>query len=297
MGGNAFLNTTRLTIDDLNSLKSRVNPEILDLGWRIRWPAEISDKVSFGDADFNISFPFHHTTGEREENNHILESTLCRLLDCTARPLWHGCQVSFLSRERFQVDVKIVKDEDIDIHTGIHSHGDFCWLMQLSLEKVGLLLNEKGLFLRDAHLYRTLSIKGRKSVAFFLSKDPVAICNFLGLPSFVLDGETSLSYLAVFDIVVNHKYFQPRAYDARTISSSNRPMMVHFCQWLRITSCDSLISSSDRLLNASEYSTSNIETIPRVAKAALREFDRRRAFNGHLSRFDLKGSRWAELTE
>lgn len=57
MGGNAFENTSRLTVPEFLRVQRLVKIELLKLGLIVECPPEVADKESFGDIDVYVADP------------------------------------------------------------------------------------------------------------------------------------------------------------------------------------------------------------------------------------------------
>ena len=192
MGGDAFENTVRLNIAEYTRVRDVVLAELRSLGFDAVCPPEVADKETFGDIDFCIADPESRSLKE-------ITTTICRsfsfLLHKIEAPKKHGNIISFLTIERYQIDVAVVHQDDLRIHVAAAANGDFAWILQMSLNLQGLLLNSNGLFLRNRKLVEQ-GLLSKRGAQFLLSKDPALISSFLGLPEHAFDGKTSLSFSA-----------------------------------------------------------------------------------------------------
>ena len=185
MGGDAFKNTVRLSVEEYHRMVSFVCSLLIPLGFEVRAPPEIQDKASFGDVDIYAASTDGLTASE---SMHLIRNELLLKLESPEDPVSIGGGLSFLSKERYQIDVEVVRKEDLNFHCCVHGNGDFCWILQRSLKLVDLLLTTEGLFIRqhDKKLAKQQS-------KFFLSNDHELVRDFLGLPACAFDGATSLS--------------------------------------------------------------------------------------------------------
>jgi hypothetical protein len=155
MGGNAFPDTCRLGRAERDRIVEAVVGALCMVS-RCAAPLELADKETFGDVDFVVC-------GPRDAVRDVLTETL----GCTVPYVSCGPHDSFLTPERFQVDVTYCPLNLFDMHVAFMSHGDLCMIAGLSLGGK-VVLTPHGLWTRSPKVV--------------LSTDPVAVSNFLGLP-------------------------------------------------------------------------------------------------------------------
>ncbi|KAJ3191194.1 hypothetical protein HK101_007989 [Irineochytrium annulatum] len=209
MGGHSFSDTARLSRADLDRIATQVTAVLTSLGLDTRQPPELSDKTSFGDIDLLAALPPNATANATLHQDII--TRICSALGVpeSTHHVRSGDQHSFLTRERHQVDVALVRDPSLlDLHAATLGNGDFVQILQRSqLRRLGLLLSVHGLFLRrDAPQADGMTLT-RADALFRLSIDPARIAAFLGLPERALDGRTALSQQEVFECLRAARFY------------------------------------------------------------------------------------------
>lgn len=157
MGGNAFPSTRRLSRSERYRVFGVVHSALSPIA-RCSAPLELADKVTFGDVDFVVC-----GDGARD----AARAALASALGCTEPFAACGPHDSFLTPERFQVDVTYCAPELFDMHVAFMSHGDFAMIVSVALG---------GRVILSQHGFRTRLHK------VMLSADPVEVSRFLGLP-------------------------------------------------------------------------------------------------------------------
>eukprot|EP00514_Thraustochytrium_sp_LLF1b_P002852 CAMPEP_0184513878 /NCGR_PEP_ID=MMETSP0198_2-20121128/3662_1 /TAXON_ID=1112570 /ORGANISM="Thraustochytrium sp., Strain LLF1b" /LENGTH=390 /DNA_ID=CAMNT_0026904025 /DNA_START=240 /DNA_END=1412 /DNA_ORIENTATION=+ len=203
MGGGAFPTAQRLTVEDLARYQKDLGKVFESLGLEWRMPPEVRDKTSFGDADFLVKLPVNLNSEERAQLRARLIFMVRGALGCTEP---HTDHLSFLSRHRHQVDVKLVQlTTSLDLVSAVVSNGDFMWLMQRPMVGFGLFLTqENGLHFKVLPHAAFSGLPHREVLV--LSKDVAEIAQFLRIPSEALDGKTSYSYQEIFEVVLASRF-------------------------------------------------------------------------------------------
>jgi hypothetical protein len=155
MGGNAFPDTRRLGRAERDRIVRAVTGSLCTIG-RCVAPLELADKETFGDVDFVVC-------GPRDAVREAMTVTL----GCTIPFVACGPHDSFLTPERYQVDVTYCPLHLFDMHVAFTSHGDLCMIAGLSLGG-RVVLTPHGLWTRSPKVV--------------LSTEPDAVARFLGLP-------------------------------------------------------------------------------------------------------------------
>ncbi|KAJ1569792.1 Protein kinase, membrane associated tyrosine threonine 1 [Nowakowskiella sp. JEL0078] len=237
MGGNAFPDTKRINKVEFERLSNIVKKALHFLGVIVCHPAELSDKEDFGDIDFYIAFP--KDCADKQSLTENLIKTIVDTIASTIDPVIHGQTHSFLSQERYQVDVYFCKDVDVlPICASVSANGDFVWLLQKSLEKHALLLSKDGLYLRE-YLFADAGLISKRDGKFLLSIDPLSIAEFVGIPWSTFDGETTLSSEEVFETVSSSRFFSPIALESWNLKENSserrrrvkRPLVGKYLEW------------------------------------------------------------------
>ncbi|KAJ3119629.1 Nuclear cap-binding protein subunit 2 [Nowakowskiella sp. JEL0407] len=236
MGGNAFGESNRIPMEEFKKVSELVVSKLQSLGYDVRHPAELAEKKDFGDIDLYVSAPIF-CQDFRELNSRML-SEIQQMLNCNEPPQHNGKLVSFLSSEKYQIDVYTVDEPTkLPICASVSANGDFVWLLQKSLDTVGLLLSKEGLFLRNRK--ESESEFSKRDLQFLLSVDPERIAKFVGLPWSAFDGETSLKYEEAFEHVSRSTYFSAEALTNWTLKEKsaerrrrkNRPLVGMYLEW------------------------------------------------------------------
>ncbi len=237
MGGNVFAETKRLTRSEMERIVCKVG-KVLDAIDGIEWkqPAEISDKPDFGDVDihFTCSDIENGDTGKMNKKKSIAFEAISKAVNSTERS-----GESILSSERYQIDLSFYWKHMFDISVASKSNGDFMWLINIGLRRVGLKLNENGLVLRKGFKYNSVpETFSHLNKDFLLTCDLEQIQKFVGVQdTAVFYGEKSLSYEEVFQIVCSCRHFQREyfvGYDSliKAGKIKSRPMINKFLKYL-----------------------------------------------------------------
>lgn len=155
MGGNAFPDTRRLGLEERRRIVDVVTDALVGIG-RCAAPLELADKDDFGDVDFVVCGP-----------RDAVRDALTSALGCTVPFVACGPHDSFLTPERYQVDVTYCPFDLFDMHVAFMSHGDYAMIASLALGGP-VVLTPHGLWTRDPKVV--------------LSTDPEEVSSFLGLP-------------------------------------------------------------------------------------------------------------------
>lgn len=119
-------------------------------------PLELADKETFGDVDFVVCGP-----------RDAVRDALTETLGCTVPFVACGPHDSFLTPERYQVDVTYCPLHLFDMHVAFMSHGDYAMIACAALGP-RVVLSQHGLWTRDPKVV--------------LSTDPDEVSRFLCLP-------------------------------------------------------------------------------------------------------------------
>ena len=112
---------------------------------------------------------------------------------------------SFLTSERYQVDLKFCRLENLEFLLAFKSNNDFGALLGHLLTPLKLKWSECGLSLRLE--MESVPGLGTSKKDFPLSRDLEQVCHFLGIPKYSFDGKTSLSSSQVFKILTSSRVF------------------------------------------------------------------------------------------
>ena len=120
---------------------------------------------------------------------------------------------SFLTRERYQVDLLFCRPENLEFLLAFKSNNDFGALLGHLLTSLRLKWSEEGLSLRLE--VEAVAGLGTRKKDFALTKDLDKVSDFLGIPRFSFDGTTSLSSQQVFEILTSSRVFFCKDYDQK----------------------------------------------------------------------------------
>ena len=200
MGGNAFPDTCRLGRAERDRIVEVVTEALCTIG-RCVAPLELADKETFGDVDFVVCGP-----------RDAVREALCETLGGTVPFVACGPHDSFLTPERYQVDVTYCPLHLFDMHVAFLSHGDLCMIAGLSLGGK-VVLTQHGLWTRSPKVV--------------LSTDPDAVTGFLGLP----DLRTPMTKAEMFSSILHGAtFFESGAIASVTRKNTirKRPAFVEF---------------------------------------------------------------------
>jgi len=216
MGGDAFPNTERLSEPEYKRVCAVITRTLENLQIKFAFPVEVSDKAEicrqrgkekpFGDVDVIVALDdpekrvgivnsVRRSTGPQDEDT----------------VLANGGTYNFLTKERYQVDIKFCKTENLHFLTACKSNNDFGALLGHLLSPLQLKWSEAGLVLKLLINVHGGAVKSD----FVLSKECGNICKFLGIPSFTLDGKTRLSCSQIFEVLTRSRVFFPHQYDQK----------------------------------------------------------------------------------
>ena len=126
-------------------------------------------------------------------------------MGCESKVLKNDSTFSFLTTERYQVDLKFCRSENLQFLLAFKSNNDFGALLGHLLTPLKLKWSECGLSLRLE--MESVPGLGTRKKDFPLSRDLEQVSHFLGIPKYSLDGKTSLSSRQVFEILTSSRVF------------------------------------------------------------------------------------------
>jgi len=216
MGGDSFPDTRRLSETEYVRVCEIISDCLRDQEVEFNIPVEVLDKSEicaargktepYGDVDVIVARSkvdakvvvdkVIETVGGDTEEIHVNDST-------------H----SFLTRERYQVDLKFCNKENLTFLTAFKGNNDFGALLGHLLTPLHLKWSDSGLHLK----LRKENISGVGAVKsdLLLSKHIPEICQFLGVPDYSLDCKTRLSCEQIFDILTSSRVFFLSDYDEK----------------------------------------------------------------------------------
>ena len=132
---------------------------------------------------------------------------------CESKVLKNDSTYSFLTKERYQVDLAFCRPENLEFLLAFKSNNDFGALLGHLLTPLKLKWSEEGLSLRLE--VEAVSGLGTKKKDFALTRDLDQVCHFLAIPRYSFDGATSLSSQQVFEILTSTRVFFCKDYDQK----------------------------------------------------------------------------------
>merc|ERR1711874_11607 len=217
MGGDAFPDTQRLSEEDYTRV-SQALIRILDTtGVCFGFPVEVADKAEickergkdklYGDVDVILAVDDgDKRPGIKElvKNEVGLEGgDVCK----------NGTTYSFLTVERFQIDLQFCEKASLDFLLAFKANNDFGALLGHLLTPLKLKWSDIGLMLKLEP--KSVSGVGTCKDEVFLTNNLTEVCKFLGLPTYSLDGKTRLSTREVFEVLTKSKVFFLAKYDEK----------------------------------------------------------------------------------
>jgi len=217
MGGDAFPCTERLSGADYSRVCEEVGSVLKTALVKYGYPLEVSDKEEicrergkdkpYGDVDVIIAL------NEGSKRSRIVELVINTIGLDGGEVLRNSSTYSFLTRERFQIDLLFCKEENFDFILAFKSNNDFGALLGHLLTPLKLKWSDIGLTLKleTEHVPGIGTYKDE----VFLTNNTSQVCDFLGLPGHSLDGKTRLSTQEVFEVLTKSKVFFSAKYDEK----------------------------------------------------------------------------------
>jgi hypothetical protein len=216
MGGNAFPDTERLSETEYQRIASQVLELLKKRNLDCGAPVEIADKAElcrargkerpYGDVDIIVGMEGSDDRGE------VVDQVM-KGVGCESKVLKNDSTYSFLTKERYQVDLKFCRPENLEFLLAFKSNNDFGALLGHLLTPLKLKWSEEGLSLRLE--VEAVSGLGTKKKDFALTRDLDQVSDFLAIPRYSFDGATSLSSQQVFEILTSTRVFFCKDYDQK----------------------------------------------------------------------------------
>ena len=216
MGGDSFPNTERLSEEEYQRTCGVISlclSEQTALEFRI--PVEVADKAEicrlrgkekpYGDVDVIVGVE----AGDQDPTRRLgLVNTVIAAVGGDGQEIHiNDSTFSFLTMERYQVDIKFCQRENLAFLAAFKGNNDFGALLGHLLSPLKLKWSEKGLMLKLK--LENVSGVGSVKADFLLTKDLAQVCSLLSLPPHSLDGRTRLSCAEIFEILTNCSAFFP----------------------------------------------------------------------------------------
>jgi len=243
MGGDAFPNTKRLSESEYARICEVIRSTLETAGVRFGFPVEVKDKAEvckqrgkvdpYGDVDVIIA---HDDKNARLSLLELVKNTIGTE---DGKVLKNDTTYSFLTQERYQVDLLFCKEESFNFLLAFKSNNDFGALLGHLLTPLDLKWSCAGLLLKLKN--EKVSGIGTFKDELMLSKDVLEVCDFLGLPAYSLDAATRLSTQEIFEILTRTKVFFANDYDEKykiRERRKKRPVSDSFFNFLENTTND-----------------------------------------------------------
>ena len=220
MGGDAFPNTERLSEEEYQRTCELISVCLREqIGLEFRIPVEVKDKAEicrlrgkerpYGDVDIIVGVRCGYDSNRLELVNSVIDAVGGDRKEVQT----NDSTYSFLTRERYQVDLKFCLAENLAFLAAFKSNNDFGALLGHLLSPLMLKWSEKGLMLKLK--IENVSGVGSVKADFLLTKDLTQVCEMFSLPPHSLDGTTRLSCGEIFEILTKCSAFFPGDYDEK----------------------------------------------------------------------------------
>jgi len=222
MGGDSFPNTQRLSEEEYQRTCEVISLCLREeTGLEFRIPVEVADKAEicrlrgkekpYGDVDIIVGV----LGGDNNKTNRLglVHSVIAAVSGDGKEIHINDSTYSFLTCERYQVDIKFCETENLPFLAAFKSNNDFGALLGHLLSPLKLKWSEKGLMLKLK--LENVSGVGSVKADFLLTRDLARVCSLLRLPSHSLDGRTRLSCPEIFEILTKCSAFFPGDYDEK----------------------------------------------------------------------------------
>ena len=147
-----------------------------------------------------------------DDRGEVVEQVM-KEVGCESKVLKNDSTYSFLTRERYQVDLLFCRPENLEFLLAFKSNNDFGALLGHLLTPLKLKWSEEGLSLRLE--VEAVAGLGTRKKDFALTRDLDQVSDFLGIPKYSFDGTTSLSSQQVFEILTSARVFFLKDYDQK----------------------------------------------------------------------------------
>ena len=224
MGGDCFLNTQRLSEAEYIRICGLITSWLETHDYKFIIPVEVSDKEEicrvrgkekpYGDVDVIVG---RNVSVEDENIANLLINVLGGKHDEIYK---NDSTYSFLTKERYQIDIKFCQEKDLHFLGAFKSNNDFGALLGHLLTPLQLKWSDGGLMLKLKK--GNVSGVGVVKRDFLLSKNISEVCEFLGIPPYCLDCKTRLSCQEIFDILTQSRIFLASSYEEKYKIRSRR---------------------------------------------------------------------------
>ena len=217
MGGGAFPSTQRLSEEEYAGKCEEIRLVLDTAGVSFGFPVEVEDKAEvckergkdkpYGDVDAIIA------VDDKEKRKEIVDIVKNAIGLEDGKVLKNDTIYSFLSKERFQIDLMFCEQENLEFLLAFESNNDFGALLGHLLTPLKLKWSNLGLVLKLEIV--NVSGVGPCKADLVLTNDVSVVCRFLGLPGHSLDGKTRMTTKEVFEVLTKTKVFFASDYDEK----------------------------------------------------------------------------------
>ncbi|KAI4163684.1 MAG: hypothetical protein LQ342_002718 [Letrouitia transgressa] len=194
------------------SLRDHYLTELSTFFVHVETPLEAPEKDSYGDLDFIASSPLPCYSREA-----LSQSINASRSVSNAGTLSFAVPYPDLEDSFVQLDLHICPEERFKWTLFHQSHGDLWNILGPSMRVVGLVVNDKGLYLRIPEIEGL----NRKKGQLHLTSDPNEVLDFLDLDEERYQQRFETRN-ALFEYACGMRFFQPKAYVRETLTTSDR---------------------------------------------------------------------------
>jgi len=215
MGGDAFPNTGRLSEEKYERVCDLIAGFLKSRGIQFAIPVEVVDKAEicrargkaepYGDVDVIVA--------KGGEDDELVKEVIELVGGNNDEILKNDSTFSFLSKERYQIDLKFCDQSKIEFLTAFKSNNDFGALLGHLLTPLQLKWSDSGLMLKLKR--ENVSGVGAVKADFLLTNNLDQVCDFVSIPRYSLDCKTRLSCKDIYDILTTCRAFFPNDYDEK----------------------------------------------------------------------------------
>lgn len=220
MGGDSFPETERLSEEEYQRTCEVISDCLREqTGLEFRIPVEVSDKAEicglrgkekpYGDVDIIVGV----LAGDPTTRLGVVNTVIAAVRGDGKEIHINDSTYSFLTSQRYQVDIKFCERENLAFLAAFKSNNDFGALLGHLLSPLMLKWSEKGLMLKLK--IENVSGVGSVKADLLLTRDLGQVCSLLSLPPHSLDGRTRLSCPEIFEILTNCSAFFSGEYDEK----------------------------------------------------------------------------------
>merc|ERR1712061_53600 len=257
MGGDAFPDTRWLSEEEYERMCDLISGFLGTRGLQFSIPVEVADKAEicrargktqpYGDVDVIVA------RSPELEASELVREIMELVGGRKEEILKNDSTYSFLSKERYQIDVKFCDESKIEFLTAFKSNNDFGALLGHLLTPLQLKWSDSGLMLKLRR--ENVSGVGAVRADFQLTNNLDQVCNFVSIPRYSLDCETRLSCRNIYDILTTCRAFFPNDYDEKykiKERRKKRPVSDSFFNYLENENLEDLAAKKNEIFEDDE---------------------------------------------